>query len=62
MMIAGFSLCIYNLCQGFGYIRIKNSDEMDSDKLSHKKQMRKIGSIPMFGIGVIYTLELIGIW
>ncbi len=62
MMIAGFSLCIYNLSQGFGYIKIKNSDGMDSEKLTQKKQMLKFGSIPMFCIGVIYALELLGVW
>ncbi|MBU2872098.1 hypothetical protein [Colwellia sp. E2M01] len=62
MMITGFSLCIYNLCQGYGYIKIKKSDGMEPEELAKKKQMLKFGSIPMFGIGVIYALELLGIW
>ncbi|MEP7706800.1 hypothetical protein [Paraglaciecola sp. 25GB23A] len=62
MMILGFGSGIYNLCQGLGIIKIKNSDEMDSKKLAGKKQMLIFSSFVMFGIGVIYTLEFLGIW
>jgi len=62
MMIAGFGCGIYNLGQGYGYINIKNSDQMDSEKLTHKKQMLNISGFAMLGIGVVYTLELLGVW
>jgi len=62
MMIMGFALGIYNLCQGFGYLKIRNADKMEPEILAKKKNMLKYGSIPMFGIGIIYALELTGVW
>ena len=43
-----------------GYI--KNGDDMDIDKLTSIKKSRIFSSLPMIGIGIIYTLELLGIW
>jgi hypothetical protein len=62
MMTVGFGLGIYNLGQGLGFIKIKNSDEMDNEKLASKKQVFIFSGFAMFGIGVIYTLEFLGIW
>lgn len=62
MMIAGFSFGIYSLCQGFGLIKIKNSDVITQEKLNHKKQASKLSGIIMCAIGIIYALELLGVW
>ena len=62
MMLAGFGVGTYHLCQGLGYIKIKNSNEIADDKLAQKKQSLVLTSLAMFGIGIIYTLEFIGVW
>jgi hypothetical protein len=35
---------------------------MDNEKLASKKQVSIFSGFAMFGIGVIYTLEFLGIW
>ena len=62
MMSIGYGLGIYNLSQGLGYIKIKKSDDMEHSELASKKKMLIFSSFAMFGIGIIYTLELLGIW
>jgi len=62
MMIFGFGSGVYYLCQGLGYIAIKNSNDLTKDKLSQSKSHLIFLSVAMFGIGIIYTLEFVGIW
>ncbi|MDC8831394.1 hypothetical protein [Alteromonas gilva] len=62
MMALGFGVGIYNLSQGLGYVSIKNSEKMDVGELNRKKRMLKFSSLPMFGIGIVYTAEFLGLW
>ncbi|KAF7786438.1 hypothetical protein PRUB_a1001 [Pseudoalteromonas rubra] len=62
MMVAGLSFGIYSLCQGFGLIKIKNSDVITQEKLNHKKQASKLSGLLMCIIGIIYALELVNVW
>ena len=62
MITTGFALGIYNLCKYFGFIKIKNSDEMNPQELAAKKLGLLISGLVMLGIGVTYTLEFLGVW
>ena len=62
MITTGFALGIHNFCKYFGFIKIKNSDNMNSQELATKKVGFLISGLVMLGIGVIYTLEFLGVW
>ena len=57
MICLGFGYGTFNIAQGLGYIKIKNTDDMDETLLARKKKSLLFIGCVMLCIGVIYTLD-----